>query len=139
MTNVYDKMIKEALAAQWADVETIKAKRGTEFKISDAKPYVDAVNQMTAIEGQSQTVIDLHVNSVNAHYDILSDLATTVRSEDDPFVEHYQTPPIMEILYEEDPSFRESVDVFVNAIAENEHLIGKESVRRYGGFYGLPV
>lgn len=136
MTNVYDKMIKEALAAQWADVETIKAKRGTEFKISDAKPYVDAVNQMTAIEGQSQTVIDLHVNSVNAHYDILSDLATTVRSEDDPFVEHYQTPPILEILYEEDPSFRESVDVFVNAIAENEHLIGKESVRRYGGFYG---
>ena len=28
------------------------------------------------------------------------------------------------------------MDVFVDAIAENEALIGRESVRRYGGFYG---
>ncbi|MCX9014400.1 MAG: DUF2193 domain-containing protein [Candidatus Methanoperedens sp.] len=136
MADIYKKMIEEALTAQRADVETIKNKRGTEFKISDAKPYVDAVNGMTAAEGQSQTVIDLHVNSVNAHYDILNGLTKTVRPEDDPFVEHYQTPPIMEILFDEDPSFRDSVDVFIEAIAENEALVGKESIRRYGGFYG---
>jgi hypothetical protein len=136
MADIYKKMIDEALAAQRADVETIKNKRGTNFKVTDAKPYVDAVNGMTAAKGQSQTVIDLHVKSVNAHYDILKGMANTVRPEDDPFVEHYQTPPILEILYGEDPSFRDSVDVFINAIAENEALIGKESVRRYGGFYG---
>ena len=136
MADIYTKMIEEALAAQRADVETIKNKRGTEFKISDAKPYVDAVNGMKPGEGQSQIVFDLHINSVNAHYDILNGLTKTVRPEDDPFVEHYQTPPILEILFDEDPSFRESVDVFVGAIAENEALIGKESVRRYGGFYG---
>ena len=134
--SVYEKMINEALAAQWADVETIKEKRGTDFKISDAQPYVDAVNKMSAAEGQSQTVFDLHINSVNAHFNILKELTDTVRAEDDPFVEHYQTPPILEILFEEDPSFRESMDVFIQAIADNEALIGKESIRRYGGFYG---
>ena len=134
--SIYEKMINEALAAQKADVGVIKKKRGTKFKISDAKPYVDAVNGMKPGEGQAKTVFDLHINSVNAHYDILSSLTDTVREEDDPFVEHYQTPPILEILYDADPSFRESTDKFILALADNEALIGKESIRRYGGFYG---
>ncbi|MDA8229046.1 MAG: DUF2193 domain-containing protein [Desulfitobacterium hafniense] len=133
---VYDKMITEALAAQKADLNVIKAKRGGEFKISDAKPYVDAVNGMTVGEGQSPEIIRLHVDSVNAHYEILSELTDTVRPEDDPFVEHYQTPAILEILYELDPQFRSAMEQFIKAIAENEALIGKESTRRYGGFYG---
>ncbi|HUV81956.1 MAG TPA: DUF2193 domain-containing protein [archaeon] len=134
--SIYEKMIAEALAAQKADVGVIKEKRGTKFKLSDAKPYVDAVNGMKPGDGQAKTVFDLHINSVNAHYDILSDLTDTVRAEDDPFVEHYQTPPILEILYDEDPAFRESTDKFIQALADNEALIGKESIRRYGGFYG---
>lgn len=134
--SVYAKMINEALAAQKADLSVIKEKRGGKFSIEDAKPYVDAVNGMKAGEGQSQDVIDLHVKSVNAHYEILKELTSTVRPEDDPFVEHYQTPPILELLYEMDPSFRASMDKFIKAIGDNEALIGKESVRRYGGFYG---
>ena len=133
---IYAKMIAEALAAQKADLNVIKAKRGGKFKISDAKPYVDAVNGMTAGEGQSPEVIRLHVDSVNAHYQIFEKLTETVTPEDDPFVEHYQTPAIMEILYELDPAFRGAVDQFIKALADNESLIGKESIRRYGGFYG---
>ncbi|MBE0522375.1 MAG: DUF2193 domain-containing protein [Candidatus Methanoperedenaceae archaeon] len=134
--SIYEKMINEALAAQKADVGVIKKKRGTKFKLSDAKPYVDAVNGMKPGAGQAKTVFDLHINSVNAHYDVLSGLTDTVREEDDPFVEHYQTPPILELLYDEDPVFRKSTDKFIQALADNEALIGKESIRRYGGFYG---
>lgn len=54
------------------------------------------------MDGQAQSVFDLHVDSVNAHFNILSDLTDTVRPEDNPFVEHYQTPAILEILCEED-------------------------------------
>ncbi|NLI93783.1 MAG: DUF2193 domain-containing protein [Peptococcaceae bacterium] len=133
---IYSKMIAEALAAQKADLNVIKAKRGGKFKISDAKPYVDAVNGMTAGEGQSPEVIRLHVDSVNAHYQIFEKLTETVTPEDDPFVEHYQTPAIMEILYELDPAFRGAVEKFIKALADNEALIGRESIRRYGGFYG---
>ncbi|OLN28345.1 DUF2193 domain-containing protein [Desulfosporosinus metallidurans] len=133
---MYAKMIKEALAAQKADLSVIKVKRGGEFKITDAKPYVDAVNAMTVAEGQSPEVIRLHVDSVNAHYETLLQLTDTVRPEDDPFVEHYQTPPILEILYELDPAFRGAVEQFIEALAKNEALIGRESLRRYGGFYG---
>lgn len=129
-------MVAEALAAQKADLEVIKAKRGGIFKITDAKPYVEAVNRIKVGEGQSPEVIRLHVDSVNAHYDILMQLTDTVRPEDDPFVEHYQTPAILEILYEIDPSFRKAVEKFISAIAANEALIGREAVRRYGGFYG---
>lgn len=133
---IYAKMIAEAVAAQKADLGVIKAKRGGEFKISDAKPYVDAVNAMKAGEGQSPEVISMHVDSVNAHYEILNELTETVIPEDDPFVEHYQTPPILEILYDLDPEFRGAVEIFIQAIADNAALIGKESIRRYGGFYG---
>jgi hypothetical protein len=133
---IYSKMIAEALAAQKADLGVIKAKRGGSFKISDAKPYVDAVNGMTVGEGQSPEVIRLHVDSVNAHYQIFEKLTETVFPEDDPFVEHYQTPAILEILYELDPAFRDAVEKFIKALADNAALIGRESIRRYGGFYG---
>ncbi len=136
MKEVIEKMVEEAMAAQWADVNVIKEKRGKEFVIDDVKAYVDAVNKMKAVGEQSKAVIRLHVDSVNAHYEILRSLTKTVRPEDDPFVEHYQTPAILEILYEEDESFRKSVEKFIDAIGKAEALIGKEVVRRYAGFYG---
>jgi hypothetical protein len=109
-------MVHEAMAAQRADVGKIKEKRGHPFVIDDAKAYLDAVELMKPIEEQSKAVFSLHVESVKAHFDALEKLAKTVRPEDDPFVEHYQTPVILEILYDQDPSFKKSVDSFVSAI-----------------------
>jgi hypothetical protein len=134
--SVYEKMVKEAVGATKAVFGVNKANRGGTFKVTDAKPYVDAVNTMTVGEGQSKEVIDLHVKSVNAHFDVMTSLTDTVRPEDDPFVEHYQTPPILEIMYEEDPEFKASMWKFIDAIAANKALIGREAVRRYGGMYG---
>ena len=134
---LYEKMINEAVAAARSVYGVIKEKRGGTFKLADCKPYVDAVNGMKPGEGQSKEVFDLHVKSVNAHYDILMGLTDTIRPEDDPFVEHYQTPPILEILYDVDPDFKKSMDKFIDAIAANKALIGREAVRRYGGMYGL--
>lgn len=136
---IYAKMIAEATAAANADLEVIRQKRGGPFKFTDAKPYVDAVNGMKPGPGQSKEVIDLHVQSVNIHYDILNKISVnnTIRPEDDPFVEHYQTGPILEILYEEDPAFKASMWKFIDAIAENRALVGREVVARYGGMYGL--
>ncbi len=133
---LYGKMADEAIAAQNADVKAIKANRGRKFEISHAQPYVDAVNRMKPAAGQSKEVFALHVDSVNAHYGILKGMAKTIRPEDDPMVEHYQTPPLLEILYDEDPKFRKSADIFIKAIGKSEALISKESIRRYGGFYG---
>jgi hypothetical protein len=134
--SVYEKMVKEAVGATKAVFGVNKANRGGTFKVTDAKPYVDAVNTMTVGGGQSKEVIDLHVKSVNAHFDVMTSLTDTVRPEDDPFVEHYQTPPILEIMYEEDPEFKASMWKFIDAIAANKALIGREAVRRYGGMYG---
>ncbi|WOX55829.1 DUF2193 domain-containing protein [Methanoculleus palmolei] len=136
MRELYEKMINEAMAAQRADVDTVKAKRGQKFVIEDTKPYVDVARKMTTIGDQSRAVIDLHKNSVIAHYETLKGLTTTVRPEDDPFVEHYQTPVVLEVLKSQDEAFARSVDTFVQAIADAEARIGLEAVRHYGGFYG---
>src|SRR5512136_10530 len=135
---IYAKMIAESAAAADADLGVIGKKRGGPFKFTDSKPYVDAVNGMKPGEGQSKEVFDLHVQSVNAHYDILTKIAKngTIRPEDDPFVEHYQTPPILEILYEADPAFKASMWKFIDALAANKALLGRESARIYGGMYG---
>jgi len=136
MKEIYEKMVNEAMAAQRADVEILKAKRGQKFVIEDAKPYVDAVKTMTAAGNQSKAVIDLHKNSVISHYEVLKSLTKTIRPEDDPFVEHYQTPVVLEILKDQDEAFAKSVDTFVQTIAKSEALLGLEAVRNYGGFYG---
>ena len=134
---VYEKMVNEGVGAAKAVLGVIKKKRGGPFKIADCKPYVDAVNAMKPGDGQSKEIFDLHIQSVNAHYDILMGLTDTIRPEDDPFVEHYQTPPILEILYDEDPAFKKSMWKFIDAVAANKALIGREAVRRYGGMYGM--
>ncbi len=76
------------------------------------------------------------MQSVNAHYEILLGLTDYIRPEDDPFVEHYQTPAILEVLYELDPEFKKSMWKFIDAIAAHRALIGREAARRYGGMYG---
>lgn len=136
MRELYEKMINESMAAQKADVSVISENRYNDFKIVDAKPYADAVSNMKALDNQAESVINLHKESVKNHFEILSSIADTLKSEDDPFIEHFQTPPVLEILYEEDGEFADSVDKFIQAIAESEALVSKESIRRYGGFYG---
>ena len=136
MKELYEKMINESVAALQADIDVISKNRYNDFKIVDAKPYADAVAGMTCADGQAESVIDLHKKSVESHYKVLTSVAETIRPEDDPFIEHYQTPPVLEILCEEDGEFADSMDVFIKAIADNEALIAKESIRRYGGFYG---
>ncbi len=136
MVELYEKMVKEALMAQKADVETVKKYRGQEFKIEHTKSYVDVANKMEAVDGQSESVLNLHKKSINVHFETLTGLTDKVRPEDDPFVEHYQTPAILEILYDEDEDFKASMDKFIDAIGKNESMIGLEVVRRYGGFYG---
>ena len=37
MRELFEKMIDESMAAQRADIDTIKKKRGTDFKIKDAE------------------------------------------------------------------------------------------------------
>ena len=133
---VYDSMISQATGTLWANVHAIITKRGMTFRIEDAKPYVEAVGTMVPVYDQSKEVFDLHVQSVNAHFEILKGLTDTVRPEDEPFVDHYQTGPILTILREEDPEFDKSVRRFIDAIGKNEALIGREAVRIYGGFYG---
>lgn len=133
---VFENMVNQAMAAVKADITTIKQKRGTQFKLADAQAYVDAVNGMKPAEEQCKEVFDLHIQSVNAHFAILKGLTDTVKPEDDPFVEHYQTPAILEILYDEVPEFRKSVDKFIAAFDAEAALIGRESIRRYGGVYG---
>lgn len=136
MSDLYTKMINEAMAAQRADVSVLKEKRGTKFSMGDAKPYVDAVDKMTAASGQSAAVINLHKASVHAHFDSLTSLTNYVRPEDDPFVEHYQTPVILEILRDEDSAFGKSLEVFADSIKKNEAIVGREAARGATGFYG---
>ncbi|MDM7934469.1 MAG: DUF2193 domain-containing protein [Methanothrix sp.] len=136
LSELYRKMVDEAMMAQHADVETVKRKRGQSFKVEDAKAYLDVVKKMRAVEGQSKEVIRLHVDSVNAHYSVLGSLTNTIRPEDDPFVEHYQTPAVLEILCEEDEGFKRSLEAFIGAVGRSEALVGLEAARRYGGFYG---
>jgi len=135
---VIAKIVEDAIAAQRADISVIRERRGGKFVIPDAAPYVEATKKMAPVGPMKKEVIDLFVASVVAHYDILNEIAVdkTVIPEDDPYVEHYQTPVVLEILYELDPKFRESVEKFAKALEDHKALIGAELVKKYGGFYG---
>jgi len=72
---VLKKIVEDAIAAQKADVSVIRVKRGGIFLITDAAPYVEATKKMAPVGPMKKEVIDLFVNSVVAHYEILRDIA----------------------------------------------------------------
>ena len=78
MSELYRKMIDEAMMAQHADVNTVSKKRGQSFVIDDTKAYLDVVNKMKAIENQSKAVFRLHMDSVNTHFNVLKSLTKTI-------------------------------------------------------------
>ena len=116
------------MAAQKADIAVISENRYNDFKIADAKPYADAVSNMVTLDNQAESVINLHKDSVKNHFEILSSITDTLKCEDDPFIEHFQTPPVLEILCDEDGKFADSVDKFIQAIADCEAIVAKESL-----------
>ena len=132
----FKKAVDETLGAVDAMISTIRVKRGKRFHIDDTKAFVEAVKNMKPVDGQSSEIIEMHKQSVVAHYETLRDLTDYIRPEDDPFVEHHQSPAILEILYGEDPSFRESVEKFAKGLDAFEDVISKYVVRAYGGFWG---
>lgn len=134
--DLFSKTINEAISLQRADLEIIKEKRGKKFFIRDAKPYVRVVKQMRARENQREEVFSLHKDSLKTHYDILDELTEGIEYKDEPHTEHFQTPVLMEILYEKDSEFKEFVDKFVKKISNSESIILRECKRKYNGFYG---
>jgi hypothetical protein len=135
---LFSKAIKEALSLQNADLEILREKRGKKFLIKDAKLYVKVVERMNPEGDQSGVVFSLHKNSVKSHYEILDELSlsNSIAYRDEPYTEHFQTPVLLEILYEKDPEFREFVERFIQEISIAESIILRESRMKYYGFYG---
>ena len=133
---LYSKAIDDALSLMKADLEILRKHRGGKFLITDVKPYVDVVSKMGAMEGQEEVVFSLHKESVRNHYEILDELTKTLAWQDEPYTEHFQTPALMEILYELDPEFREFVERFIQRIGDSEAIVSREGMRKYSGFYG---
>ncbi len=71
---IFAKMVEESIAAQRADVEAIRRKRIGKFAIEDTRPCVDAVSNTRAVGGQAESIVRLHVDSVNAPCGIIRDL-----------------------------------------------------------------
>jgi len=133
---LYSKAIDEALSLMKADLDILRKHRGGKFLIKDVRPYLDVVDKMESTEEQEEAVFFLHKDSVRNHYEILNELTKTLAQQDEPYIEHFQTPALMEILYERDPEFREFVEKFILEIGNSKDIISKESIRKYSGFYG---
>lgn len=136
MSKICTKIVEEAISAQRVEMEVIKNKRGGRFTIDDVLPYVEAVNRMRAVSGQSASVIDLFIDSINAHFIALKDLAKSVQPEAEPLLERLQIPAVLEILYREDDAFRKSASIFIDAIKSSRMLNVVEAIRGLGDSIG---
>ncbi len=131
------EFVEEALKLQGTIVETIEKHRFEDFKIEHAEEFVSAVRDMKAREGQNEDALNLYRMSVINHYETLLQLAESVTPFESAFLEWMQTPVVMEILFQLDSSFRESVEAFANTIDECDDILSLEAMRLANGFYGV--
>jgi hypothetical protein len=137
MQETIGRMMTEAMAAPRADVQKGKRECAQDLDVGVTPAYADAVKRMKPRGRQAKAVFCLQKDLVSADYTILRGVtAGPIRPEDDPFIGHYPAPVDMEILYDVDRGFRKGVDLFIKGVPRSEALIGKESARRYDGFYG---
>jgi hypothetical protein len=131
MDQIYQKIVGDALAAQRASLSIIENGRVAGFSLGSLEPFLDFVAGMRAAEDQSQSVIQLHSKSAEAHHRIFKAMSSSIRPEDEPFISCCQAPAVLEILYDEDPRFKKSAEAFTDALGKSESLIGIEAMNRY--------
>jgi len=131
-----EKIASEILGLQRSWVQTVKEKRGRQFKIRDWLPMLQAKNHLAPSDKQSKEVFDLYTTAANAAYDILSGLTDQVFPEDEPWLEHYQTTAVFEILYEHDKSFKQAAVSLAGAVDKSDDLIEQEAFAKFYGRYG---
>lgn len=137
MTNLIEKVVQDAIAAQKASVDIIKANRYNDFTLEQTRPFVEVVRNFETHPDQSGEAMALYQQSVLIHFDVLTSLTDTVSAFDCAFLEWQQTPITLDILYELDKDFRSAVDVFIKTIEESDDIIGLEATRVHNGFYGI--
>ena len=93
-------------------------------------------NNLAPHEGQSNEVLELYKVSANAGYDVLSSLTEHVLPEDEPWLEHYETTAVFEVLYEFDRDFKRASLKVAEAIDKADGLILDDVVARFSGRYG---
>ncbi|MCK4478213.1 DUF2193 family protein [Candidatus Bathyarchaeota archaeon] len=131
-----EKIADEIVSLQRTWVQIVKEKRGGQFEVSDWRPMLQVKNRLVPSRKQSKDVFDLYVVSANAGYSVISSLTEFVLPEDEPWLEHYQTTAVFEILYEFDKDFKRASVKVAQAIDKSHDLIQEEIFSRFYGRYG---
>jgi hypothetical protein len=131
-----EKIADEILSIQKAWVDTVKKERGGRFKVSDWQPMLHVKERFVPCGKQSKDIFDLYSVSAKAAYDVISSLTDYVRPEDEPWLEHYQTTAVFEILYEFDRDFKRASLEVAEAVGKSTDLITEEVLARFCGRYG---
>ena len=131
-----EKIADEIVSLQKTWVQIVKEKRGGQFEISDWRPMLQVKNHLVPHRKQSKDVFDLYVASANAGYNVINSLTKYVFPEDEPWLEHYQTTIVFEILYEFDKNFKRASKKVAQAIDKFDDLIQEEIFSRFYGRYG---
>jgi hypothetical protein len=130
------KVADEVVSLQRVWVEKVKEKRGRRFSTGDWRGMLEAKNRLVPCEKQLREVFDAYVVSANAGYEVVSSLTNYVCPEDEPWLEHYQTVAVFEVLYEFDREFRRASLEVAKAVDRAGDLIEKEAFARFSGRYG---
>ncbi len=131
------EVLEESIKLQEVAVRTIERHRHESFRISHAEEFANAVREIKVKEGQNESALNLYKNSVLSHYEILLELTDSITPFESAFLEWMQTPVVVEILFELDPSFREAVETFAKAVDESDDVLSLEVMRLANGFYGV--
>ena len=134
--NLAEKIADDVLCIQKTWVETVEKKRAARFKIKDWIPMLRIKEDVAPERDQSKIVFDLYSTSAKAGYEVLSGLTDYVRPEDEPWLEHYQTTAVFEILYEHDRNFKKAAVKIAEVIDKSSNLIMEEAIARFCGRYG---
>ena len=131
-----EKIGDDVVRIQRSWIKIIERNRGKKFKVSDWRPMLETKNDLEPHERQSKEVFDLYIVSANAGYNIIKGLTDYIYPQDEPWLEHYQTTAVFEILYEYDRDFKRASTTLVKAIDKSDDLIQKEVFARFYGRYG---
>lgn len=136
MKNIMENIVQRVIGIQDIIVSQVKAKRGSSFKLDDWLPLIESKKKYEVLNGESKEIINLFKKSAEANFETIKSLTDTIRPEDEPWIENFQAPPILGILYELDPKFKKAIEKFIKKLDRSDRIVERMVFLRYSGIQG---
>jgi hypothetical protein len=135
--NFAEQVIHNLIAVQDSIVRHVRQNRGGKFHIDQWQEITEIKEKTPYGENISRNAVDMYRAASRFHYECIRGMTETIDPHDEPWMENFQAPVVIELLKEKYPAFRKAVEQLIQIILQDENrAVEQMAMARHTGQHG---